>query len=503
MLTITQIDYIRKMYFEKGLTYTEIEKNTGHNYRTIKKYIELEDFNIPQSRKSPSPKSDLIRPYVREILKSDKDKRKKYRHTAKRIYERLKAEHPDKCLISDRTMRRLVKEEREKLYNQAECHLNLEHPGGEAQVDFGEVYIVEQGIMKKAHELVISFPRSNAGFCQITRSETMEALCDGLINIFNFIGVVPKKIWFDQMAAACIRKKNEHGEPMPTERFARFALHYGFKPVFCNPNSGNEKGNVENKVGYFRSNFFVPEPVIDNLEDYNVKLLTLCAEDNLRPHYEQTGYTIEALFQKEIPLMGKITAIPYDYGKIEKRRVNKQGYISNDGCYYSVSPKHTGGFVWIKILANEILVLDDDHRLITGHQRLFKKGERSTHWIDFIDVIITRPRALKYSGFYALLPDNWRTYTNTLGYEDLKEAMRFLRTCLLEKDITFAEKVLTENLLNSVTDPEALWTTYYRLCEDRSLYQGGALPGSLPEMPVYNTSMEDYDSLMGVLTGDR
>jgi hypothetical protein len=168
--------------------------------------------------------------------------------------------------------------------------------------------------------------------------------------------------------------------------------------------------------------------------------------------------------------MGKITAIPYDYGKIEKRRVNKQGYISNDGCYCSVSPKHTGGFVWIKILANEILVLDDDHHLITGHQRLFKKGERSTHWIDFIDVIVTRLRALKYSGFYALLPDNWRTYTNTLGYEDLKEAMRFLRTCLLEKDMTFAEKVLTENLLYSVTDPEALWTTYYRLREDRSLY---------------------------------
>ena len=89
-----------------------------------------------------------------------------------------------------------------------------------------------------------------------------------------------------------------------------------------------------------------------------------------------------------------------------------------------------------------------------------------------------------------------------MGYEDLKEAMRFLRTCLLEKDMTFAKKVLTENLLNSVTDPEALWTTYYRLCEDRSL-TGWCLPGSLPEMPVYNTSMEDYDSLMGVLTGDR
>ena len=47
MLTIAHIDYIRKMYFEKGLSYTEIENRTGHNYRTIKKYIELEDFNAP------------------------------------------------------------------------------------------------------------------------------------------------------------------------------------------------------------------------------------------------------------------------------------------------------------------------------------------------------------------------------------------------------------------------------------------------------------------------
>ena len=76
MLTITQIDYIRKMYFEKGLNYTQIENSTGHNYRTIKKYIEKEDFNEVPKVESSSPKSDLIRPYVQEILKADKDKRK-------------------------------------------------------------------------------------------------------------------------------------------------------------------------------------------------------------------------------------------------------------------------------------------------------------------------------------------------------------------------------------------------------------------------------------------
>lgn len=129
MLTIAHIDYIRKMYFQKGLSYAKIENRIGHNYRTIKKYIELEDFNTPPKVKTVS--------------------------------------------------------------------LTLNHPGGEAQVDFGEIYIVEQGEMKKAHELVLSFPHSNAGFCQVTRSETMEALCEGLASIFKYTDVVPNKIWFD------------------------------------------------------------------------------------------------------------------------------------------------------------------------------------------------------------------------------------------------------------------------------------------------------------------
>lgn len=497
MLTITQVHYIRKLFFEKGLSYIEIENATGHNYRTIKKYIEKEDFNKVPHEKVKENKSDLIRPYVKEILEADKDKRKKFRQTAKRIYAILKKAHPDKCIISERTMRRIVQEERQRLYNKTECYLKLDHPGGEAQVDFGDIYIIEQGAMKLAHELVVSFPNSNAGFCQITRSETMEALCEGLANIFNYIGVVPKKIWFDQMAAACIRKKDENGQPVLTERFARFALHHSFEAVFCNVNSGNEKGSVEKKVGYFRNNFFIPELVITDLDEYNAELLTLCSEDNLRPHYAKTGYSIESLFQQEMPLMTPVTKVPFDYAKLEKRRVNKQGYITNDNCYYSVSPKYVSGYVWIKIFANEVVIQDADHREITRHPRLFKKGKRSTHWIDFIDIIVTRPKALKYSGFYSLLPGNWRLYTETIDHEELKMSLRFLRTCLVEKDMLFAERVLAENLKNEVLGAEALWTTYYRLSENISLYQGTEGLIRLPQLPSYTTNIESYDSLMG------
>jgi len=49
-----------------------------------------------------------------------------------------------------------------------------------------------------------------------------------------------------------------------------------FETAFCNPNSGNEKGNVENKVGYLRRNYLVPIPEFTDIRDYNQFSLQTC-----------------------------------------------------------------------------------------------------------------------------------------------------------------------------------------------------------------------------------
>ena len=73
MLTITQINYIREMYFDKGLSVSDIERRTTHSRNTIEKYIELEDFNEPHAKRMKNNKSDLVRPFVRQILLDDKN----------------------------------------------------------------------------------------------------------------------------------------------------------------------------------------------------------------------------------------------------------------------------------------------------------------------------------------------------------------------------------------------------------------------------------------------
>ena len=496
MLTITQINYIREMYFDKGLSVSEIERRTTHSRNTIEKYIGLDDFNEIRSKQEKEKKSDLIRPFVKQILLDDKNKRKKHRHTAKRIYDRALKEFPELCQIKERMMRIIVAEERRKIYADKECFLDLQHPGGEAQVDFGEIYIYEDGTLNKAHEFVMTFPASNAGYCQITRSETLEAVCDSMEKIFEHIGKTPSCIWFDQMAAAALRQKDETGMVMANPRFQKFALHHGFKINFCNPHSGNEKGAVENKVGYYRNNLFIPEPKVHKLEEFNQDLLIRCDEDNQREHFRHKPRSIQELFENEKELMHHTNPIKYDYAKESINRVYKNGHIRVDGNEYSVSPALVNEKIIVKYYANELVIYDLDYYEITRHKRSFDKGKKFTHWIDFITLVSKRPKALKYTGFYELLPDVWQRYTAALDKDDLQEALSFLKFCLIKNDFDFAVRVVEENIKQNMTSPKALWTTYHRLSEDQTLYMGSTCD-AVPSLPGYVLTLEDYDLLLG------
>src|SRR4030042_3592497 len=118
--------------------------------------------------------------------------------------------------------------------------------------------------------LCVSFPYSNAAYAQLFGGETAECVTQGLQDIFTRIGGVPRRLIFDN-ASGVGRRLGE--KVRLSELFMRFKCHYGFDGTFCNPNSGHEKGNVENKGGYVRRNFLVPAPPFADIELFNVELL--------------------------------------------------------------------------------------------------------------------------------------------------------------------------------------------------------------------------------------
>lgn len=502
MLTITQVHYIRKLFFDKGKTFKEIEKATGHNYRTIRKYIDQKDFNKPPKKARRENRSDYLRPHIRACLEEFTTLRQKHQlYKAEAIYRHLRDKNIE-ITISKRRFRTLVAEEKRALRTSDEVFIDLNHPGGEAQLDFGEVILYEEGAPVKKHELVLSFPYSNAGYVQITESEQSEALFEAMSAIFNHIGKVPTKIWFDQMSTAALRRKDADGNAKMSERLARFSAHYGFESVFCNPYSGHEKGSVENKVGYYRRNFINTSRTLTDIDAMNRRLLKRCDADHERPHYQKRE-AIETLFEREKASMRPLNRIPIDMSRLESRKVDKYGHITFEGNRYSVHPTLVQTSVSVRIGASQITILNNDYRVIAEHTRDYHKDRTHTHWKDFIEPLIKRPRAVKYSGIYQLLPKVWQNHLNRISKAETKESLTFLKHCLIHHDLKTAETVLKTNEMDGVGGSAALWTTLYRLGEDRALYEGVATIPDTLKMPTYKTDLNPYDAFIQGVSDER
>ena len=103
------------------------------------------------------------------------------------------------------------------------------------------------------------------------------------------MGGVPRVVVLDNATEA---GRCWHDVITESKLFRRFRLHYGFEARFCNPNSGNENGNVENKVGFIRRNYMVPAPKVGDLRDYNEALNTALEDRSRREAHYEKGLTV-------------------------------------------------------------------------------------------------------------------------------------------------------------------------------------------------------------------
>lgn len=124
------------------------------------------------------------------------------------------------------------------------------YPRERLEVDFGDAQFYERQKLCDGKYLNLSFPSSNKGYLQVFKGENSQCLFEGLKTIFEHIGGVPNKLWFDN-ASTIVTKVLKDGQRNLTNDFLRFREHYRFEAVFCNVSAGYEKGSVEGKVGYF------------------------------------------------------------------------------------------------------------------------------------------------------------------------------------------------------------------------------------------------------------
>jgi transposase len=197
----------------------------------------------------PRPKLEPFLPVIHQILEEDRKAPKKQRHTARRIFERLRDEYG---YTGGKT---IVKEAVAAWKGpRAEVFIPLTHRPGEAQVDFGEAEVTLDGQSTKVALFVMTLPYSDAIFVCAFPRECTEAFLEGHVRAFAFFGGVPRRISYDNLKIAVARILGGRDRRL-TPEFLRLKSHHLFESHFCRVRRPNEKGHVETLVGYARRNF--------------------------------------------------------------------------------------------------------------------------------------------------------------------------------------------------------------------------------------------------------
>jgi transposase len=489
------IHFIKQLYERKGLNYAEIARETGYDYRTVKKYVLMDDFN--NIKKEKEPKGSKLDPY-KEIIDSwlleDMNNRRKQRHTAKRIFVRLKELFKDEFDVSYRLVAYYVAKKKEELYSGEEGSIPLEHYPYEAQADLGEADFIEKGKRYNGYYVNISFPRSNGGYCQIFKGANQECLLEGLKSIFEYIGCVPKEIWFDN-DSTIVKKIKQYGKRDTTEGFRRFQLHYGFSSNFCNPDAGHEKGSVEVKVGYHRRNMLVPVPEFEDIREFNRNLLKECDKDMERLHYKK-GITIQSLFEEDKKTMLNLPRTPFEIYRLEQATADKYGMVPFNNCKYSTSPTFAEKRVFIKADAYTVVLLDENYRYIQSHDRVYDNRVESMKWGPYLELMSKRPNALKYTGFFRQLPKTLQEYFNECDYPQKKAALRLLKRMVDANGLEIATEAFKKALDKGIKDTDSIWMVYYTMTHKVIDIKELRLPPGIPGLIPYQVDNSNYDSLL-------
>ena len=210
---------------------------------------------------------------IEEILIADRTAPPKQKHTSRKIFERLRDEYGYTGGITQVKEAVAAAKRRSR-----EVFVPLSHPPGEAQFDFGEATVIVAGVECKAALAVMTLPYSDAFCVSAFPRECTETFHAGHVRAFKFFGGVPTRISYDNTTIAV--KKVIGRERDLTREFLRLESHHLFTHHFCRVGRGNEKGVVENLVGYGRRNFLVPfDQEFGSFAELNAHLTAGCTAD--------------------------------------------------------------------------------------------------------------------------------------------------------------------------------------------------------------------------------
>ena len=402
MLKVDQYEYIRISYRVYGKNIKQIARETGHSKNTIKKVLRGEYSGYKERDNQPFP---ILEPYLEIIdgwLKNDKESPKKQRHTAARVYNRLKTEHDFRG--AETTVRRYVRQAKLRLgMNGRQAFIPSDPEAGiEAEVDWGRCQAIIGGQETLLKFFCMRSKYSGKHFVRCYPCERQQALFDGHIRAFSFFGGVFPILIYDNLTTA-VQKIFKGKKRDLQESFHKFRAYYNFAPVFCNPGQGHEKGGVEGLVGYSRRNYMVPVPQADTLEQLNERLLaaSIAYGDHRIAGRE---HTVTELYEQEKNHLIALPDLPSGNLQTATGKIDKYSTILVDKNRYSVPTRYAYCKASVVLHVDRVEIFYENKK-IASHDRLFSNNQWGLNPDHYLALIQQRPQA-----FYSARPiRQWRS----------------------------------------------------------------------------------------------
>lgn len=378
----------------EGLSIRELAERHNVHRRAIRQAL---DSALPPPRKPyPARRRPAIEAWTTVIdgwLIADQDAPRKQRHTARRVWQRLVAEHGATC--SEVTVSRYVTRRRVELgvVDIEVCIPQTHPPGAEAEVDFGEFYSWVAGQWIKCWMFVMRLSCSGKAFHAAFGTQAQEAFLEGHVLAFDHFGGVPGRIRYDNLKPAVTRilKGRDRDE---AERFVALRSTYGFESFFCQPGvkGAHEKGGVEGEIGRFRRRHLVPVPKVASLANLNE---LIAAADQLDDARVITGrpITVGVAFTAERSALMALPAEPFDPARLLQARVDNRARISVRQNFYSVPARYVTRRLAVRLTARTVEVFDGP-RQVALHQRAFGRYLEVLVLDHYLEVLAIKPGGL-------------------------------------------------------------------------------------------------------------
>jgi transposase len=392
-IKVELFESIRREYeFGEG-TVRGVARKLGVHRRMVREAIRNA---MPLARKKPDRPHKKLKgfiPQIEAMLEQDRSAPRKQRHTAHRIWQRLKNENPD-IAISERTIRKYVRKRKLALglLGRETC-IPQSYPWGlEAQVDWYEAYADLAG--ERTHLQVFEM-RSMAGGASFHRAyprATQQAFLEAHELAFRRFGGVFKRLRYDNLKSA-VKKILQGHRREETARFIAFRSHWRFEAVFCNPGKdhAHEKGGIEGEGGYFRRNHWVPVPQARDLEELNERLLIACYDDEHRKiagHELTVGQAVLEEKQHLLPLPEE----GFDLAEVSFPKVDGLGRAKVRCNFYS-APVRAGTEVQAKLYSTRLEIWHEGS-CIAHHPRCYGRYQEILNLEHYLEPLERKPGAL-------------------------------------------------------------------------------------------------------------